>query len=413
MFFCCDSVCGCGQVACEASTTTLDCYPQINGLKSLKQKPDSSSITRRQFVSRSIASVLAAPAIIPRETLASSGELNLLMWSDAVPADLVKAFEAKTGIKVKQTLLGSNQEFLNKMKATRGRSVDLLSPSNTRAAQWAALQVLQPFDLSKLENLDNIRPNMLSVGERDWNFDGLGQHWLPHLWGSEAIAWRTDMWQPPGAEPSYGDLWQSETHGKIMMQPHSGMLAVGLYLESQGELPTGAMRTAYNSEEQMRAAWDKVTAFCVQNKSQVKLFWNEAEAQKNALLNEGVLAGQSWDGPILALKAGGEPVSFQAPREGALAWVDGFALSKNASNVPQAYAFLDFCFDAQTAGEAISSHGYNSAILGAEQYADAQYQQNYRDAYPGAAVDKLWIWPSEPAWYAKQRTQYRNKFVNA
>lgn len=371
------------------------------------------ALSRRRFITRSVAGAVAAPAIVSRASLASSGELNLLMWSDALPASLTDAFEAKTGIKVKQTLLGSNQEFLNKMKATQGQGIDLLSPTNTRAAQWQSLEVLQPFDFNKLSHLHKLHHELLAVANRDWNFGGRGPHWLPHLWGSEAIAWRTDMWQPAAAAPSYGDLWQAEMRGKVMMQPHSGMLGVGLHLQAIGQLPPQAMLSAYQNEAQMRAVWDQVTAFCTQNKAQIKLFWSAANAQKNALLNEGVLAGQSWDGPILALKTAGEPVTFQAPREGALTWVDGFALSKKAINVPQAYAFMDFCFDAKIAGEAIKSHGYNSAVVGAEQYADEDYQANFHEAYPGDALSKLWVWPSEPAWYAKLRTEYRNKFVNA
>ncbi|MGB0867655.1 MAG: extracellular solute-binding protein, partial [Granulosicoccaceae bacterium] len=237
--------------------------------------------------------------------------------------------------------------------------------------------------------------------------------WLPYVWGSEAIAWRTDMWQPPSKTLSYGDLWQPELEGLLMMQPHSGMLAAGLALEARGELAPGAMRAAYDNEDQMRLTWQQVTAFCVRHKSQVKLFWNDANAQVNALLNEGVMAGQAWDGPALALRTHGEPIDYRAPREGALAWVDGFALSGEAKNLPQAYAFLDFCFDAQRAGEAIREHGYNSAVIGAEKFADKAYRENYQAAYQADDVQNLWIWPSEPAWYAKARKEFRNQFVNA
>ena len=63
--------------------------------------------------------------------------------------------------------------------------------------------------------------------------------------------------------------------------------------------------------------------------------------------------------------------------------------------------------------KAIDKHGYNSAVLGADAYASAQYKKNFSEAYPGNALANLNPWPSEPQWYADVRTEYRNKFVNA
>ena len=173
------------------------------------------------------------------------------------------------------------------------------------------------------------------------------------------------------------------------------------------------MRRAYDGEEIMRPIWEKVTEFCIKNKSQVKLFWNDADSQKNGFLNEGVVVGQTWDGPPLAMKTAGEPVTYQAPKEGALAWVDGMAIPSGAENIDQIYAFLDYAYTPEPAGKAIDKHGYNSAVLGADAFAGAAYKKNFSEAYPGEALANLWPWPKEPQWYADVRTEYRNKFVSA
>lgn len=374
-----------------------------------------SGLSRRRFLGSSAALGAAAvgPWVISRKALASSGEVNILMWSDYLPPSFIEAFTAETGITVNYTGIGSNEEIINKMRATRGRGVDICSPTNMRSPQWIELGLLQPFDYSRIGNLDNVNPAMLRVGDEEWNFDDKGSHWLPHIWGTEAIAWRTDLYAPPGGVPSYGNIWDPEVRGQTMMRPHSGMLGAGLYLETTGELQPGDMRRAYSDEETMRAIWEKVTAFCIENKAQVKLFWNDADSQKNGFLNDGVVVGQTWDGPPLAMKTEGQPVTYQAPREGALAWVDGMSLSAAAENLDQVYAFLEFCFRPEPAGKAIDEHGYNSAVLGADQFAGPQYKQNFAEAYPGDALANLWPWPREPQWYADIRTEYRNRFVNA
>jgi spermidine/putrescine transport system substrate-binding protein len=239
-----------------------------------------------------------------------------------------------------------------------------------------------------------------------------GLAWLPHIWGTEAIGWRTDLYAPPGGIPSYGNIWDPEVKGKTMIRPHSGMLGAGLYMETIGELEPGAVWSAYESEEKMRPVWEKITAYCIKNKDQVKLFWNDADSQKNGFLNDGVIVGQTWDGPPLALKTAGEPVTYQAPKEGALAWVDGMSLSADAGNLEQAYAFIEFCYRPEPAGKAIDKHGYNSAVMGADQYAGDSYKKNFAEAYPGDALANLNPWPAEPQWYADVRTEYENKFVS-
>jgi spermidine/putrescine transport system substrate-binding protein len=334
------------------------------------------------------------------------------MWSDYLPPDWIEAFQGETGITLNYTGIGSNEEIINKMKATKGRGIDICSPTNVRSGQWVDLELLQPWDYGKIPDIDKANPAMLKVGDTEWNFGGKGSHWLPHIWGTEAIGWRTDLYAPPGGIPSYGNIWDPEVKGKTMIRPHSGMLGAGLYMETIGELEPGAVWSAYESEEKMRPVWEKITAYCIKNKDQVKLFWNDDDSQKNGFLNDGVIVGQTWDGPPLALKTAGEPVTYQAPKEGALAWVDGMSLSADAGNLEQAYAFIEFCYRPEPAGKAIDKHGYNSAVMGADQYAGDSYKKNFAEAYPGDALANLNPWPAEPQWYADVRTEYENKFVS-
>jgi spermidine/putrescine transport system substrate-binding protein len=381
----------------------------------MSEKKQTPTTIKRRSVLKGAAAVTAAaagPWIISPKALASSGEINVLMWSDYLPPGWLEGFTKKTGIKVNYTGIGSNEEIINKMKATKGRGFDIISPTNVRSLQWSPLKLIQPFDMNKI-NTATVNSAMLRIGESEWNFEGQGVHWLPHIWGTEAMAWRTDLYSPPGGQPSYGNVWQPEVQGKTMMRPHSGMLGAGLYLETIGKLNPGDVWRAYQSEEKMRPVWEKITKFCVDNKKQIKLFWNDADSQKNGLLNEGVVVGQTWDGPVLALKSQGESVTYQAPREGALAWVDGMSMPTGAENMDQIYAFLEYVFLPEPAGRAIDKHGYNSAVLGADKFASAQYAKNFVEAYPADSLKNLNPWPSEPQWYADVRTEYRNKFVNA
>ena len=380
------------------------------------QKPTllNTPLSRRQVMKGAAmaGTALAAPAIISSSALASSGELNVLMWSDYLPEEFKEAFKKETGITINHTGVGSNEEIINKLRATRGRGFDICSPTNMRSQQWEPLRLLQPFDMNRIPT-GNVNQGMLKVGTDEWNFGGKGSHWIPQLWGTEAIAWRTDKWQPEGGVPSYGDLWKAGMDNKMMGRPHSMMLGAGLHMEAAGLLAAGDMKRAYRSEADMKEVWTKVTQFCIDNKKNVKKFWNDADGQKNGFMQEDVVLGQTWDGPILAMKSENKPVQYQAPKEGALAWVDGMAIPAGAKNIDQIYAFIEFSFRPEFGGLTANKTGYNSAVIGADKHLSDASKKNFSEAYPGTALDNLWAWPSEPVWYAQLRNEFRDKFVAA
>jgi len=373
-----------------------------------------TKLSRRSLLKSGAAAAgaLALPAIISSRALASSGEINILMWSDYLPDTFIKTFEEGSGIKVNFTGIGSNEEIINKMKATKGRGFDIVSPTNNRSLQWQPLEMLQAFDLSKIA-ADALNPAMAKIGSTDWAFTEGDVYWLPHIWGTEGIAWRTDKFTPEGALPSYGDVWKDANAGQTMGRGHSMMLGAGLYMETIGELEPGSVWKAYESPEAMQPIWSKITEWCISKKKNIKLLWNDADTQKNGLLNEGVIVGQTWDGPPLSLKNAGEPVMYAAPIEGAMAWVDGIAMPTGAENIEQVYEFLKYAFNPEYAGEAIDHHGYNSPVLGADKFAGEAYGKNFAEAYPGDALANLNPWPPEPQWYADARTEFANQFVSA
>ena len=222
----------------------------------------NKTITRRTLLKGMAATSAAAavgPWIISHDALASSGTLNIMMWSDYLPKPFREKFTEATGIKIKHTPYGSNEELLNKLKATKGRGFDLISPTNDRGSQWKDLGVLGSFDMSKVPS-DTVLPSMLKISE-GFSWDDEPRH-LPYLWGTEALSWRADKWSREYGDLSYGDLWLPEMKGKVMGRPHSTMLGIGLYLDGTGQLPSNRMLDAYKDEENMRRHLERDHQIC-------------------------------------------------------------------------------------------------------------------------------------------------------
>jgi len=354
---------------------------------------------------------LAAP-IYSKNALSSSGELNLLMWSDEFPDPVIPNFEKATGIKVNQTPFSQNEEQINKLQATGGEGFDLCQPTQNRAPQYKDLAVLAPFDTSKLKNASNILPSMAEGAASLWTWED-GLYYMPHCWGSEAISYRTDLYKGDPTQISYGSLWDEGVKGHTQGRPHSMLLSIGLWWDATGKQPSNRMLDGYKDEDSFKKVWDPILAFAIENKAWLKQFWDSADNTKSGLMENDVWIGLTWDGPPLSLKKEGKPVNYTAPKEGAITWVDGLALLKAAKNTDQVYEFLNYLHTPEASAAVAEGSGYNPTITGADGLLSDVAKKNFQDAFPGDALKNLWPWPPEPTWYGEIRSQYADKFKAA
>ena len=381
-------------------------------MKKINKTLNAAKVTRRSVLKGAAATGAAAaigPWYVPNAFAAPV--VNVLMWGEYLPDSVVADFKAATGITVNHTKIGDNGEIISKMKAGGGAGYDLASPTNMRALQWADLGVLAPFDMNRI-NTSAVNPGMLAVGERDWNFGGNGSHWVPQLWGTESISWRTDKWSPDGL-PSFGDIWEPNPgiDGAFMMgRTYSMMTGCGIWMHHQGNMDFWA---SYNDEDTMRSNWETITDYCISKKGNLVKFWSGADPQKQGFTSDGVVVGQTWDGPIAAMMKAGEPVAYQTTDEGALAWIDGITLSAKAENVDEAYELINYSFTPEVGGKTVNEIGYNSAVNGASDHYSAETKALAKAIYPGDTSTKLNPWPPEPPWYADARAEYANKFETA
>ena len=387
---------------------------------STKKPPTSAEETaraarlfsRRLMLKSSLygAALAASPAIV-HDALSSSGTLSLLNWDDELPDPVIPDFEKKTGIKVTMTPFSQNEEQINKLQATRGAGFDLCQPTHDRAQQFEEIDVLQPFDERQL-NVANLLPSMIKTSQTAWTWKGRLYH-VPHCWGTEAISWRNDQTRLTYANLSYGTLWNDEYRGKVQGRPHSLLLGIGLWMDGNGRLPSNRMLDAYKDEATMKRIYDVLLREAIARKASIKQWWDSADNTKSGFMSNGVVIGQTWDGPPISLKKTGAPITFMAPKEGAISWLDGWSLTKAARNVPQAYEFLKYVHSAEGSAKVAEGSGYNPVVKGADALLSEKARAIFQEAYPGDAVDKLWARPVEPSWFAELRTQYAEKFKAA
>ena len=333
----------------------------------------------------------------------AEGELNLWTWEGYAPDELVKQFEEDTGIKVNITYYSNNNELISKLRAAKGRGADLVQPSVTLIPQAMDYDLYQPLDLDKIPNLKNIYPSMIEDsktlgGEIDGEIYG-----IPFSWGTSGLMYNTEKVTEP--IDSYGALFDERYAGKVTYRAtlHT-FISAGLYLGLGNR-----MRDIYVDEETARPILDEILAFLIEKKPLVKTYWTSRQENVDLFVQEAVFVGQGWDGTGWFLAQEGHPVKFIAPKEGALTWLDTFALPKGAENLDAAYAWMNFMLQDEVAGKLSDLGGFASAVEKSVDYISPERSKLVKESFPKEAVENLWWYGIETTWWTNMMNEYIEK----
>jgi len=140
-------------------------------------------------------------------------------------------------------------------------------------------------------------------------------------------------------------------------------------------------------------------------------FWNGENDAQAAFRSNGAVIGLNWDSTGYNLRNDG--FGFIAPKEGAFAWNQGFVLMANAKNIEQAHELAKWVSTAEGSAAWASAFSANPVGKGGIDLTSEDVKSFYANAYPADALQKLWWWPTEEAWFIKLRGEYADKWKAA
>lgn len=308
---------------------------------------------------RLAAALLALAAVAPSSGIAQSKQLLLYSWSNYVPPDLLKRFEAETGIKVTTDVYDSNNTMLAKLQAGGG-GYDIVVPSNSVLATMIRTGLLQKVDAAKMPNFVNVAAPYDKPAA-----DPGREYSVPYLWGSTGFTY--DSAKVPGGklEESWKEFFEprEELKGKIAVMSDQGEVftAAALYL--------GIDTCTENPEDAQ-----KILTLLEKQKPSVKIYSSSGTIDRVAAGE--VAMHHQWNGASHRAKAKLATATFVFPKEGMNLWGDNFAVPKGASNPENAKIFLNWMMDPKNAAEASNFSGYNNAIKGADAFLKADLRDN-------------------------------------
>jgi len=289
------------------------------------------------------AAALAGAASLPRTASAQAkGRIVVGTWGGDYARLLNKNIEAplliKDGWDVVQDQAGDPErrsKMLAEQRLPRGTS-DVQGLSALNMFQMNDAAVVLPIDYGKLKNAGNLLPAMKYPYGVGHIYSGKVGVYNPKIITTAPVSYK-DVF-----DPKHGNKL-----GIIDIQYQYTMVCAALAAGGKvNDLEPGM----------------KLLMEC--KKAGMRIYpTNEAFAQ--GLKAEEFGTGVMWKARVVQWQNAGIPVSAIAPTEGALAYISGFVIPKNAPNKDGAYAYLDAMLD-KSAQEAFAvDMGYNPTVSNA------------------------------------------------
>lgn len=273
--------------------------------------------------------------------------LRVLAWPGYADPDIVKQFEQRAQVRVEVTTIDSDADMWQKIRTNNAQDFDLFAVNTAELQRYIKQDLVLPIPLHDIPNLSR----QLTRFRNQDAIPGLRRNGntyaIPYTYAEMGLIYdRKQMPQPPD---SLAALWDPRWKGKVVAYnggAHSFSLAAQmLRLKSPFQIDDKSWGPAV---EQLVALRRNAAGFYTQPEEAMALF----KARKAALLFANFGHQQ-----LQLMQKAGMDVGYVIPKEGALAWLDCWAVTRGARNPALAAAWINYMLEPEPGQALVSRQG--------------------------------------------------------
>ncbi len=337
--------------------------------------------------------LLAMTTLTVMGTAVAEPTVRVYNWSDYVGETTLEDFQEATGITPVYDVFDSNETLEGKLLAGH-TGYDVVVPSSNFLAKQIKAGAFQKLDKSQLPNWQNLDPALLKQLEKS---DPGNQYGVPYLWGTNGIGYNVDKVKAAlGTDKldSWAILFEPENLKKLskcgvsfMDSPDEVYPAVLQYL---GLDPNSTNPDDYKkAEAQLLKVRPYITYF-------------HSSKYISDLANGNICVAFGYSGDVFQARSRAEEakkgvnIGYAIPKEGANLWFDLLAIPKDAKNVKEAHAFINYLLQPEVIAKVSDYVGYANPNPKAGELMNAELRQDETVYPPQAVMDKLYVMKELP-----------------
>ena len=341
-----------------------------------------------------IAALAVSITALTNPVLAEDKLVKLYAWSGYVSPTVLESFSRATGIKTAVETYDDTDEAAAKLSAgNTGTDIAVLKavPALAAAIQVGGFQPLDPAKLPALSGQDPALSKLLAGAGLPDGMAGI------YLWGTLGLAYRTDLVKKRAEDAplnSYALLFDPRFAKKLQG------CGIGLIDDPMIVLPMALRYLGLDPNKAGQPEWERAAAVVQKIRPYVRTM--DTTNLASSLAGKKLCLATEWNGDAVQaanrLKASEPPpkegqtapvIDYVVPREGGLAFIDAFAIPKDAPHPEAAYAFLNHLLQPKMIATTSSEMGYANAQPGSLDQVYAPLAVDPRIFPPDAVKAKL------------------------
>jgi putrescine transport system substrate-binding protein len=327
-----------------------------------------------------------ALSLIAGVTAAQQRVVNVYNWSDYIDPQVLTDFTKDTGIRVQYDTFDANETLETKLLAGKS-GYDVVVPTAYFLERQIKAGVFATLDRSKLPHLADAWPE---IAKRLAVYDPDNAHAVNYLWGTTGVGYNVKAARERLGGPV--DSWE------VVFKPEllDKFKDCGVMMLDSPEdiLPAALHYLGLDPNSVKQPDLDKAAALLLKVRPFVRKF--HSSEYLNALASGEICLVVGWSGDVkqaqkrAAEAKNGVEIGYAIPKEGAQMWFDNLAIPKDAPDVAEAYALIDYLLRPEVAAKNSNFLSYANGNLASQKFIDKAVLDD-RGVYPDATtMDKLY-----------------------
>ena len=258
-----------------------------------------------------------------KDGTSKNGQVIVYNWGEYIDPEIIDLFEEETGIDVIYEEFETNEIMYPKIQSG-AIAYDVVCPSDYIIQRMIENDLLAEINYDHIPNLKYIGDNYMKMSRQ---FDPENKYSVPYLWGTVGILYNKKMVDEP--VDSWGILWDKKYEDSILMQD-SVRDAFAVALKYLGY--------SLNSTDldELEAAKNLL----IEQKPLVQAY--VIDQVRDKMIGGEAALGVIYSGEALYCQQENPDLDYVIPKEGTNIWIDSWVIPKNAKNVENAEAFINF-----------------------------------------------------------------------
>lgn len=298
----------------------------------------------------SICLLAASLAITP--SAVAKDVLRILAWPGYADPDIVAEFGRRFAVRVELSYVSSDNALFDKILKNKGADYDVFAVNTAELQRYIDLGLSVPIDLNRIKNHTNQTArfqNLTAIPSLSRN----GKIYaVPYTFSEMGLIYNRKIVKTPPLSMSV--LWDPHYRGRVLAYDGSSQNF------SIAALLMGVKNPFQMSEREFSIATKSLVSL---RRNILTLYDSPEEATRLFRENEiAYMFGNYGMQQVKELRAAGADVGYVIPQEGALAWLDCWAVSAGRRNQALAEAWINYTLEKNVSQSLTARQGLANTI---------------------------------------------------